>query len=129
MDRADRASPALDAGRFERDAKRPDILPLTSLRFFASASIVAYHLQGPFGYTINANFGAGISFFFVLSGFILTYLHSDLASGRQAVSFYRARIARIWPLHLATLLLVAAIIGIVPLDVEVGRQALPTLSR
>ena len=54
---------------------------------------------------------AGVSFFFVLSGFILTYVHRDLVLQSAPLrQFYLARLARIWPLHLiclaATMLLV-----------------------
>lgn len=48
----------------------------------------------------------GVSFFFVLSGFILTYVYPELPDRAAVRRFYVARIARLWPLHLATALLV-----------------------
>lgn len=81
---------------------------LTSLRFFAAAMIVVVHTGGLFG-TPNAwfrhfDFLQAVSFFFVLSGFILTYAHPTL-DGPGIRSFLRARFARLWPLHIATFLL------------------------
>jgi peptidoglycan/LPS O-acetylase OafA/YrhL len=47
---------------------------LTSLRFFAAAMIVVGHGAGEFGFQLGADtlfaLNTGVSFFFVLSGFI-----------------------------------------------------------
>lgn len=56
---------------------------------------------------IGVNLGMGVSFFFVLSGFILAYVHSDIDDGAKSRRFYMARFARIWPLHAATLVVAA----------------------
>ena len=79
---------------------------LTGLRFFAAWMVVVHHF---------ANFGAlpvlwryqgfgatGVTFFFVLSGFVLTW--SFVPSDTPA-RFYWRRVARIWPLHVVTTLL------------------------
>src|SRR5207249_11094077 len=75
---------------------------LTSLRFIAAAMIVVHHTRGCFG--IPPRWGDpfplqhGVSFFFVLSGFILTYVYPSLRlSG--APRFWWARFARVWPAH------------------------------
>ena len=82
---------------------------LTSLRFMAAAMIVVHHTHGYFGYgTVLVNTLAldqGVSFFFVLSGFILFYTNRNITSMADALRFLAARIARIWPLHVATLFL------------------------
>ena len=44
----------------------------------------------------------GVSIFFVLSGFILTYVYPELPNAQAAVRFLRARVARIWPGYVAT---------------------------
>lgn len=82
--------------------------PLTSLRFFAAAMIVLGHshpLFGSFGLATNFSLSQGVSFFFTLSGFILAYNYSSLPDSSSAKRFVVSRFARIWPLHIATLLL------------------------
>ena len=80
---------------------------LTSLRFFAALAIVVHHCNGVFWPAAELGpLDVGVSFFFVLSGFILTYVYRDMPTAPPARGrFYRARIARIWPLHLVCLLL------------------------
>jgi peptidoglycan/LPS O-acetylase OafA/YrhL len=83
---------------------------LTSLRFFAASLIVIHHSQGLFGIPndINRYFPTyqAVSFFFVLSGLILTYVYKSFESGAEIKRFCVARIARIWPLHATTLMIV-----------------------
>jgi len=79
---------------------------LTSLRFFAALMIVIHHSEGLFGITnIGINFGQGVSFFFVLSGFILTYVYPKLETWLEIKRFWRARVARIWPAYCTSFLL------------------------
>ncbi len=80
---------------------------LTSLRFFAALLIVLGHSRGVFfdlWYSMKFAFFQGVSFFFVLSGFILTYTYPTLTK-EGVKKFYIARFARIWPAHIASLLL------------------------
>ena len=53
----------------------------------------------------------GVSFFFILSGFIIAYNYQQKLVERKVSKrqFWVARIARIYPLHIATLLGVAVI--------------------
>lgn len=79
------------------------IAPLTSLRFFAAAAVAWFHLQGAFGYDINhISFYPPITFFFVLSGFILTHAYPSFPDRGSIAKYYVSRIARLWPLHLVT---------------------------
>lgn len=85
-----------------RPAER--IAPLTSLRFFAALLIVIFHVRGrlwlPPDFLAAVPLTQGVSFFFVLSGFILSHVYAS-APAFSAGSFYRARFARIWPVHAA----------------------------
>lgn len=80
---------------------------LTGLRFFAALVVFTVHLEGafyfrsPYPAAIHAFIQGptGVSFFFVLSGFVLTWSHR---SGDRGASFIRRRLARIGPLHVFT---------------------------
>lgn len=84
---------------------------LTSLRFFAAALVVFYHIRGSFGLPMwyAEILNQGVSIFFVLSGFILTYVYPELPSRASAARFLRARIARIWPAYMAAMVLAVLI--------------------
>ncbi|MCU7722687.1 acyltransferase [Actinoplanes sp. KI2] len=84
---------------------------LTSLRFFAAAAVVIHHLQAAFDLHVIedvASLGyAGVTFFFVLSGFVLTWTAKP---GDTARLFYSRRFARIWPAHVAVIALAVPVI-------------------
>jgi peptidoglycan/LPS O-acetylase OafA/YrhL len=94
--------------------KKPPLAALTSLRFFAALAIVVHHCNGVFWPAATLGpLDVGVSFFFVLSGFILTYVYGDPAAGTtQWRAFYRARLARIWPLHLVCLVLTLLLVNV-----------------
>jgi peptidoglycan/LPS O-acetylase OafA/YrhL len=92
-----------------------DLKPLTSLRFVAAGMICLLHAIAYFPWAklpIIGNFplSQGVSFFFVLSGFILTHVYTvkKLSVG----SFMLSRFARLWPVHLATCILVITFIRV-----------------
>jgi peptidoglycan/LPS O-acetylase OafA/YrhL len=87
---------------------------LTSLRFFAAAMILVLHVADTFGFWKNTfldkiALAQGVTFFFVLSGFILTYVHPQLSGPGDTKKFLIARFSRIWPTHIVTLLLFFAL--------------------
>jgi len=92
----------------------PNIKALTSIRFFAALHVALYHfvrpfsLWGPFEGFMGAGY-VGVSFFFILSGFILTYSRShEYEQGRGLASkFWMARFARIYPVYLVSMILAA----------------------
>jgi peptidoglycan/LPS O-acetylase OafA/YrhL len=94
---------------------RPTIQPLTSVRFFAALYVVMYHtltelVRGKDDPTaVNGDFlGLGyisVSFFFVLSGFILARVYLEKDQGFSFRQFWVARFARVYPLFLLTLVL------------------------
>jgi peptidoglycan/LPS O-acetylase OafA/YrhL len=94
-------------------ARRPARLDaLTGLRFWFAFLVVVHHsLQhwfGPQVYPI-ADFGyIGVDFFFVLSGFVLTWSWRPEVTARR---FWWNRVARIWPLHLTTLVLALVLVA------------------
>jgi peptidoglycan/LPS O-acetylase OafA/YrhL len=74
---------------------------LTGLRFFAALAIVFNHLNGTLWVPANGlPLNQGVSFFFVLSGFILQYSYRGRFENLSFSQFYLLRIARIWPSHL-----------------------------
>ncbi len=80
--------------------RRSTLAPLTSLRFFAAGLVLAHH-AGIFGSGY-----VGVTFFFVLSGFILAYNYvGKLETGSDRLTFARRRFARIYPAHVLTFLL------------------------
>lgn len=89
------------------------ISPLTSLRFvfalmvYMSHAIIFDQDDSPFLYHIFYEGYVGVSFFFILSGFILAYTYQDKFSEKLISKrfFYTARFARIYPLHILTLLI------------------------
>ena len=89
----------------------PHLPVLTSLRFFAAVAVVFGHCLGRFGLPATVwQLAQSVSFFFVLSGFTLTYAYPQLPRSR-VLGFYRARAARIWPVYL---LAIAAVIIFLP---------------
>ncbi|QEO16046.1 acyltransferase [Agromyces intestinalis] len=87
-------------------AHAPRLDAITGLRWWAAFAVFGYHFM-VFAPLPNAaasvlQFGHfGVTFFFVLSGFVLTWSMRD---GTAKRTFYWRRFARIYPLHLITLL-------------------------
>jgi peptidoglycan/LPS O-acetylase OafA/YrhL len=75
------------------------LAPLAVFRFIAAMTIVVFHtiLHGHY-YLRSA-----VSFFYVLSGFILIYVHPEISGWIPTLRFWISRLGRIWPLHLFTL--------------------------
>jgi peptidoglycan/LPS O-acetylase OafA/YrhL len=97
----------------------PQNIPeLTSLRFIAAAIVMAFHYALAFAPDALAATGIlgkgnlGVDFFFVLSGFILMHVYCGAhEAGRfHYLDFLWARLARIYPLHLATTLIAIVVL-------------------
>lgn len=83
---------------------------LTSFRFAAAFMVFLYHVKLFPQYELGT---AGVQFFFVLSGFILAWnYHSKFKPFDNAniYKFYKARFAKIYPVHLLTFLLAAPLV-------------------
>jgi peptidoglycan/LPS O-acetylase OafA/YrhL len=124
---------------------RRELRALTSLRFFAALYVVVHHLvnigllhsQGENAdreatwYLAWATQGhVGVTFFFVLSGFILAWCYHRAFSvddGEQRSAsrrkFWIARFARVWPLHAA---MFAVFVPLAVLDVGASVGGLAT---
>jgi peptidoglycan/LPS O-acetylase OafA/YrhL len=84
--------------------RSPRLDNLTGLRFYAAVIVVLLHVTRsyapiPFFSDLFAEGSIGVSFFFVLSGFVLTWSRRD---DQPSSAFFRNRFARIYPLHLLT---------------------------
>lgn len=115
---------------------RPSLPVLTTLRFFAAAEVVIYHAPNhaelPTDF-IRGVFSAGyeaVTFFFILSGFVLTYVYTGSSErdylNASARTFWRARFARIAPAYYLALILAlpaflygAAVARIIPVHLLV----------
>ncbi|HWU72922.1 MAG TPA: acyltransferase [Sphingomonas sp.] len=108
----------------EADAAAGNLIkPLTSIRFFAAIFVVMYHSGSGF---INAqrhipdalksvllNGYTGVTFFFVLSGFILHHTYRcKLLDQDNIKRFAVARFARIYPVYLITVILMFPFVGV-----------------
>ncbi|MDD2919832.1 acyltransferase [Rhodoferax sp.] len=96
---------------------KPQLTELTSARFIAAMAVLLGHfadlLALPPLLSQFISGGIGVSFFFVLSGFILCYSYWDTFSGGLGAATFRrycvARIARIYPLYVLALLLITGL--------------------
>jgi peptidoglycan/LPS O-acetylase OafA/YrhL len=94
------------------DKRKPARLNgLTGLRTFAAINIVFFHFSNPnwFGWlapVVNAGY-ASVSFFILLSGFVLAYNYAGRArdGALDKARFWEARFTRLYPIYLLSLLL------------------------
>jgi peptidoglycan/LPS O-acetylase OafA/YrhL len=91
--------------------KKERLPALTGLRAFAALNIVFFHFGnpkwfGPFAPIVDNGF-TSVSFFLLLSGFVLAYNYSDRAQkgNLSARSFWIARVSRLYPIYLFALVI------------------------
>jgi peptidoglycan/LPS O-acetylase OafA/YrhL len=108
-----------------------NLKPLTSMRFFAAIWVVLYHywphLAGATARPgVIAKGYLGVELFFILSGFILCHVYlAAFEDGRfRYGDFIWARLARIYPMHIATLIGIGLMAG---LALAVGIQVDPNI--
>lgn len=129
---ADENTAPADRQHVDRPRRRGNIDSLTGLRAIAALWVVLYHYRFDilvllpwtrWAEPIMAAGFLGVEVFFVLSGFIIAYNYAEqlrAPSWSGYVKYLYLRLARIYPVHLVTLLLVsalyvgAAVIGINP---------------
>lgn len=107
-------------------AGQKHIKSLTGLRIFPAVAIVLIHSGEHFPALTNASGAFAVTqlmtFFFVLSGFILTLNYPSIRDWKATFSFYFARFARVWPAHASCLLL---LIFLIPETFRVTSTTLP----
>lgn len=103
----------------------------TALRGIASVMVMLYHyrlawphgswLDGQTAFLISAEYM--VDFFFMLSGFVIALVYLPQAGGSWRIwrDYMQSRLARVYPLHLATLLWMMALVaasGTFPADLR-----------
>jgi len=94
---------------------RREIRSHTGLRGVAALLVVGYHQQFGGGYRVpfeKGLFGRSylmVDLFFILSGFVLSYVYNAEKTLADTRAFFRARFARIYPLHVFALVTFTAI--------------------
>jgi peptidoglycan/LPS O-acetylase OafA/YrhL len=95
----------------QADVTRSRLPSLTGMRFIAAVGVFLFHgiLYGGFfssthavgvlGSVVNVAGWAGVVFFFILSGFVLTW---SLRPKDTVPSFWRRRLLKVFPNHLVT---------------------------
>lgn len=85
-------------------------------RFVAALGVFIFHLKlidTGISPAWNGSYGLFVDMFFILSGFVISYAYPSDARGMRAYSrFMIRRIARIYPLHLLSLLIFVVLIGV-----------------
>lgn len=100
-----------------------NIPSLTSIRGIAAMAVLFLHIDDTYGgllfFSWFKNGALGVDLFFVLSGFILAFVYSTKFEKTLGFcSFYKefifARLVRIYPLHIVTLLFLVLLATLIP---------------
>jgi peptidoglycan/LPS O-acetylase OafA/YrhL len=92
------------------DSTKKHFHTFDALRFISFLLVFFHHIptdDSSFIALFSKSGGIGVSFFFVLSGFLITYILIEVKSANNSISlrnFFIRRILRIWPLFYAMLL-------------------------
>jgi peptidoglycan/LPS O-acetylase OafA/YrhL len=96
--------------------RRSQLPALTGIRCFAALNLVFFHFSdprsfGPLSPVVNGGY-ISVSFFLLLSGFILTYNYAERAQtgALTARNFWSARFSRLYPVYAFSLLLSAGML-------------------
>ena len=106
----------LQPARVQAVDRRPPLPALTGLRTLLALTILMFHFTPGSGLTWPAhprftlypivNIGyVFVSFFFLISGFILSYNYAQRPGGVRKGDFWMARFSRLYPVYLLTMLI------------------------
>lgn len=87
-------------------ARKPALPALTGIRTVLALGIVLFHFTPPhlgLLYPVIDNSYVFVGFFFLISGFILTYNYADRATTLNKRDFWVARFSRLYPVYLLVL--------------------------
>lgn len=99
-----------------QNARLEQLDALTSFRFIGALLVFLFHVEIFSKYKLGY---IGVSFFFTLSGFILTYNYykkMTTIDRFQIKKFYIARFAKIYPIHLLTFIIAVPYYFFIPLN-------------
>jgi peptidoglycan/LPS O-acetylase OafA/YrhL len=105
----------------------PRLDSLTGLRFFAAFLVFGYHAQqygSGFGWGVFDAGMTGVSFFYIVSGFVLAW---SAQPGTAAGTFWGRRFARIYPAYVAAWVVSLALAAVVGSGVAATDLWAPTL--
>jgi peptidoglycan/LPS O-acetylase OafA/YrhL len=86
--------------------RQHSFVTLDAMRGVAATLVISYHFGLYFGLSDVPHAYLAVDFFFMLSGFVLTYAYQKkLDNGWSTSAYFKARIIRLYPLYLAGLLL------------------------
>lgn len=97
------AEPAVPAAAPQR---KPPLPGLTGVRTFLALGIMLFHFTPPHATYVRPIIEAGftyISFFLLISGFVLAYNYAHRADTLKPGRFYAARLSRLYPVYLLSL--------------------------
>lgn len=134
---SDNQQPWKMRGLFSLSTTSDELLHLDLMRFIASVGIVLCH-SGEFflprgdreiSFERLAGLSLFVDVFFIISGFVIAHVYADrMGSWQEFARFMQRRIGRLYPLHLLTMLLVAAlffVIGILNIATNTDMRLVP----
>jgi peptidoglycan/LPS O-acetylase OafA/YrhL len=93
--------------------RKPPLPGLTGIRTFLAIGIMFFHFTPPLPQWLQPIVGAGftyISFFLLISGFVLAYNYAHRAETLRPGKFYAARLSRLYPVYLLSLMVSLAML-------------------
>jgi peptidoglycan/LPS O-acetylase OafA/YrhL len=93
--------------------RKPPLPGLTGVRTFLALGIMFFHFTPPHATYVRPMIEAGftyISFFLLISGFVLAYNYAHRADTLKAGRFYAARLSRLYPVYLLSLVVSLAML-------------------